>query len=852
MVTGQFPVPIPVKDCPLRFPWELPPFMSETNVVAAETRTETSLESSTQPYLPFLILLFVGSGCSALIYEIVWFQLLELVIGSSAISLGVLLGTFMGGMCLGSLLAPRLISRFSHPLRVYARMELGIGIIGLLVLGGMPLLSSLYTSWAGPGMIGMLLRGTVAGLCLLPPTFLMGATLPAISRWVETTPAGVSWLGFFYGGNIGGAVIGSLLAGFYLLRVFDVTIATFVAVGLNLTVALLSLLIARTTPYLPSLDMETSRPSGSGDGSSVWPVYVVIALSGMTALAAEVIWTRLLSLLIGATVYAFALILAVFLLGLGIGSSIGSALARTVKSPREALGWCQMGVCVSMAWSAYVLMRSLPYWPIDVTLVNDPWLKFQLDMVRCLWAVLPAAIFWGASFPLALAAVAQKGQDPGRLVGGVYSANTVGAIVGSLGASLILVAWIGSQHSQQVLISISAVSALMMLALPASGSPESGRKSAFAVIVLFMAFASGLLVLSVPSLPADFVAYGRFTPTRNNQGAEFTYVGEGLTASIAVSKLPSGILNYHNAGKVQASSDPADMRLQRMLGHLTTLIPATPHNFLVIGYGAGATAGAVSIEPKLQSETIVEIEPLVPTVVTKHFSEHNFNLAKNSKVHVLIDDGRHFLMTTRQKFDGITSDPLDPWVKGAAALYTREFFEAAKAHLNPGGVVTQFVQLYESNQEAVKSEIATFFEVFPHGSVWVNNVGGQGYDLVMLGQAEPTRINVDELFNRVNSTEYKAVADSLHQIGFLSPLNLLSTFAGRASDLKPWLADASINRDRNMRLQYLAGLGLNLYRANDIYLGMVAYGPQLPKDMFTGSEPLLQSLATAIQSGQFR
>jgi spermidine synthase len=799
--------------------------------------------------------------------------LLELVIGVSAISLGVLLGTFMGGMCLGSLLAPRFISRSAHPLRVYAAMEIGIGLIGLVLLFAMPLISGVYLAGAAPGMIGLIFRAIIAGICLLPPTILMGATLPAISRWVESTPKGVSWLGFFYGGNIGGAVIGSLLAGFYLLRVYDVSITTYVAVVLNLAVAALGLLIAKSTPYAPDV-AETTREDAAEGASGDWSVYLVIALSGLTALASEVIWTRLLSLLFGATVYAFALILAVFLLGLGIGSSIGSALARSVKRPREALGWCQMALCITMAWSAYALMRSLPYWPLDVTLTTNPWLKVQFDMARAMWAVLPASIFWGASFPLALASVSSKGKDPGRLVGGVYAANTVGAIIGSLGASLILfnpifgTTSIGSQHAQQIMIAIAAISALIMLALPTTGS-QGSRGGSFAATVLFMAFASGLLVLSVPTLPSDFVGYGRFTPTRNNQGADFIYMGEGLTASVAVSRLPSGILNYHNAGKVQASSDPADMRLQRMLGHLTTLVPPTSKKFLVIGFGAGATAGAVSIEPKLESETIADIEPLVPRVVGKYFGEHNFDLACRSdiaakipecsnripsdpKVHIVIDDGRHFLATTNEKFDGITSDPLDPWVKGAAALYTKEFFELAKAHLTPGGVVTQFVQLYESNEAAVKSEIASFFEVFPNGSVWVNNVGGQGYDCVMLGQVEPTRINVDDWVNRLNTPEYSKVADSLRQIGFASPLNVLATFAGTATDLKPWLADASINRDRNMRLQYLAGMSLNLYKANDIYVNMVAYGPHMPKDMFSGSEPLLQSLASAIQNGQFR
>src|SRR5262245_62108095 len=178
--------------------------------MAHPTHTPPAAESAPGRFLPLLLVLFVGSGCAALIYEIVWFQLLQLVIGSSAVSLAVLLGTFMGGMCLGSLLLPRYVSAREHPLRVYAYLELGIAALGLLLLFGMPVLSNIYTAWAGSGLVGILLRGLAAAICLLPPTMLMGATLPAVSRWVETTPQGVSWLGFFYGGNTAGAVVGSL------------------------------------------------------------------------------------------------------------------------------------------------------------------------------------------------------------------------------------------------------------------------------------------------------------------------------------------------------------------------------------------------------------------------------------------------------------------------------------------------------------------------------------------------------------------------------------------------------------------------------------------------------------------
>jgi spermidine synthase len=330
------------------------------------------------------------------------------------------------------------------------------------------------------------------------------------------------------------------------------------------------------------------------------------------------------------------------------------------------------------------------------------------------------------------------------------------------------------------------------------------------------------------------------------------YVGEGMMAFVAVSKSPEGSLKYHNAGKVQASSDPADMRLQRMLGHLTTLIPKDPKNFLVIGFGSGVTAGAVSLEPRLERETVIEIEPLVPEFVATHFSEYNFDVAANPKVDIKIDDGRHYLMTTDQKFDGITSDPLDPWVKGSAALYSKEFFEAAKAHLAPGGVVTQWMQLYQTNEEAVKSEVATFFEVFPNGSVFVNNIDGKGYDLVLMGEAEPTRIDVDELTRRVASPGYEAIAKSLREIGFQSTTELLATFAGQAGDFRAWLRDAAINTDRNLRLQYLAGFGLNLYREDEIYRHMVSYGPRMPMDMFVGSQASLDELARSIESGRFR
>ena len=294
-------------------------------MATASDRTVPRTAVPAAPFLPALIFLFVGSGCAALVYEVVWFQMLSLSLGSSAISLGVLLGTFMGGMCLGSLLLPRLVRPSQHPVRIYALLEIGIGVMGLVILFILPYAGGLYTTIGGPGFAGLLVRGLVAALCLLPPTLMMGATLPAIARYVTATPSGVSWLGFFYGGNIVGAVFGTLLAGFYLLRAHDVTIATFVAAAINFTVGLLALAYAKSSPHTaPVSDEPTSRAAGP---RGAWPVYVAIGLSGFTALGAQVVWTRLLTLLLGGTVYTFSLILAAFLMGLGAGSGAGASPA---------------------------------------------------------------------------------------------------------------------------------------------------------------------------------------------------------------------------------------------------------------------------------------------------------------------------------------------------------------------------------------------------------------------------------------------------------------------------------------------------------------------------------------------
>jgi spermidine synthase len=803
-----------------------------------------AFEVASRRVLPFLLVLFVGSGLCALIYEVVWFQLLELVIGSSAVSLGVLLATFMGGMCIGSLALPRFAGRARHPLQLYALLELSIGVIGVLELYAIPSIGRLYSPAVGHGAAALLLRAVVAGLCLLPPTILMGATLPAIARWVESSPRGISWLGFFYGGNIAGAVLGSILAGFYLLRVYDQSVATWVAATLNIVVAGIAWAISLRAPASPPVESQSpmaphataphataQRDAVPSDGRRA--VYLTIGLSGACALAAEVIWTRLLSLTFGASVYTFSMILAVFLTGLGIGSAAAAWLARIIVSPRRALAWCQGLLIPAIAWAAAVIYLALPNWPINPSLAPSAWFALQLDLTRAALAILPAAILWGASFPFALAAIAAPGDDTSRLVGRVYAANTIGSIVGATVCSLLLIPLLGTQDAQRVLIALAAVASMLVLV----GPGLNARTALLATPLL-----AGVLIATMPALPGNLVAHGRYAVTWIGK-TDILYVGEGMNSSVAVTKVASsGATQFHVSGKVEASSLPQDMRLQKMLAHLPALVHPNPQSVLVVGFGAGVTAGSFLPYPSVTRLVVCEIEPLIPKVVSTWFTVENNNVAKDPRTQIYFDDARSFVLTSDEKFDIITSDPINPWVKGAASLYTREYFQSVRDHLKPGGVVTQWVPLYESTLDAVRSELATFFEVFPHGTVWANTLDGRGYDVVLLGQVGASTIDIPALERRFQDAGYRQVGASLTESGFSSPVELFSTYAGSGADLKEWLTGAAINTDRNLRLQYLAGEGLNQYTAAEI-LDQVAKHKKFPEQLFIANDAWKASLS---------
>ena len=794
----------------------------------------TEAPAKTPALLPVLLLLFGASGCAALIYEVVWYQQLQLSIGATSVSLGILLATFMGGLCIGSMWLPRVTLK-QHPLLVYAALEAGIGLCALVVHGLLPVLNQVYFAGAEHGLGGMLSRGLLAAVVMLPATILMGASLPAIVRWIEATPVGVAWWGFLYGGNTLGAVLGCLIAGFYLLRVYDMAITTYVAVAINLVVAAVSVILSKVTPPVSGSTPVAEGTSEAG-GAARWPVYLTIALSGATALGAEVVWTRLLGMLLLATVYVFSIILAVFLAGLAIGTAAGSALLKKIR-PQSALGWCQILIALGMAWTAYSIVHTLPFWTDDVLLTKDPWHMYQLDLKRCIWAILPATLFWGASFPLACAAIARTGEDSGRAAGGIYAANTLGGIVGALMVSLWLIPAIGSQDTERVLLVVALLSGLVAI-VPM-------MKRSFGMIAgLTACIALGaLLTWDIDPIPGELIAYGRRMAVNAGQST-ILYTKEGRNSSVAISQWSNGSIYVNVNGHVEATTEIYDMKLQRMVGHLPALLHPNPRSVLGIGFGAGVSAGTFTRYPGIQKITVCEIEPVIPPASTKFFGEQDYRVALNPKTHIVFDDARHYLMTTNEKFDVIASDPLDVFVKGTAALYSKEYFESVKRHLNPGGMFSLYVPLYETDEPTIRSELKTFFDAFPYGSVWANLRDGEGYDMVFMGQLEPLRIDLDRVQRRYDLPEHETVRQSLRDIGVENLYDLFSTYSGSAADLAPYVKGAADNTDGDLKLSYLAGWGINSNLEDYLYRQIIKFRT-MPTQVFSGSPekvaPLMSS-----------
>jgi spermidine synthase len=760
-----------------------------------------------------MMALFAATGAATLIYLTVWCQMLQVVVGSATVAAGIVLGIFTSGMSLGIVIAPRVVSSRRKPAHVIPLLQFGIAAVSLAVPGGLHYIDNLYSLW---------LRAIVAAILLLIPAVLTGALFRLSSRGSEIQPTG-----YLYASALAGAAAGCGLSGFYLLRLYDVTVASVVAAGINVCAAVLGTGVSRK--HLPqSQDISTAQ---------VRSVWISIGLSNCAALGAHATWKRLLAVELTTSIYTFPLVLSLFLVGLAMGAFAGLAMVHRSRERHFAI--CQILATLFVAWSAFTLTEVLPYWPVDPKLAATPWAGFQIDVFRLIWLVLPAVFMWGASLPLAGAAAGTGVR--------VDSWAVVGAGIGAAFFGPLLIPWLGIKVTQQLIIAISTFAAAFATAvLP--------RRAAAILFTLFTLVGGAALIFVVSLTPAAVIAYGPSlasklsttdSVTRDYFVPKVLIAHEGPDASIAVSETSTGVRNFHLDGKIQSSSTRQDLRLPRMLGHLTGLLHARPRTVLIAGLGAALTAGSFSNHPTVEKIVVCETDPRIARMIPEWFARQNTNVMDDPRLQIINDDARHYLLTTQEKFDIITFEPTRQLAQRPAGILTDEYFELVQRHLNPGGIFAEAIPLHQNSESGVKTSLATFFETFPTGTVWSNDVGGTGHDLIVLGGSASIAINIDAIRERLHHPNHADVLRSLQETGFRSAIELLATYELSGSDIAPWLKDTQINSDRNLRVQYLAGLSVDRPNETSIYNSLVVYRhPQ--RERFTGSQDALTELNHAI------
>lgn len=773
-----------------------------------------------------IYLLFFLSGATALVYQVVWVRSLTLVFGGSHLAVTAVLSIFMGGLALGGFLVGRRVDRVARPLRLYGLLEIGIAVSALLVAAVMKSYPSIYITLAqGRDESTVYLtavRMVFSIVVLIVPTVLMGGTLPVLSRFVARQPEQLrNHLSFLYGFNTLGAVAGALVAGFVFLRAYSVSTTLFIAVATNLLVGLASLALQRRLDLAPAAGPEPDAPASAGipdlTPSELLSVRLVvwgIGISGFCALGYEVLWTRVLTVAVGASVYGFTIILVAFLTGIALGSKAYGALARIlgqeVPPTRRivtAFGLTQLAIGIT-ALLATVFLRDVPANAVRLQayfsggapalFAARAWGNFTLAFLH----MLVPALFMGAAFPIAGEAVARYRRATGQAVGETLAANTVGAILGAAVSGLILIRLVGIERSLQMLTVLNIGTGLLVLA-------SLGRRR-WVLAATAAATAGVVLFLGVNRDALRIWDRKYFAIFRSNQPEAFRtaemvreaientdvlYYGEGVESIVSVIRVKGGEQAFLTNGRVEASSHLQAQQVQFTLGHLPMLLARNPKDVLVVGMGSGMTAGATAVHPSTERVTLVEIEPQV-SGVARAFDQYNHHVLDHPKVKVVFNDGRNFLLTTRQTFDVITADPIHPWFRGAGYLYAEEYFALAAQHLRPGGVIAQWLPIYELTRQDLASVVRTFQQRVPYTLLFLTH-----YDAVIVGSNAPFVLDEAELQRRISAPEVSA---DLSRVMMGSSTDLLSYFVMGTEGMRRFAREGTLNTDDRLYLEFSA------------------------------------------------
>lgn len=685
---------------------------------------------------------FFLSGFAALAYQLVWVRALGLLVGNSLWAAVLVVGAYMGGMAAGSALVARWGHRLQHHARWYAAAEAVAALFALATGPALALLTPLAAA-LGPAPLagwGVPLAGrfAVAGLFLAVPTVALGVTLPVMVERASRAGALQARVAKLYSANTLGAMAGVVVTAYLALPNLGEkgTLAAAAMVGLG--VALAAWL---AEPRIPSATAAGLREGTSWSPWLAWP-----ALFGFVALAAELVWTRVLLLHLGSRVYAFALILAVYLLGL----SLGAMVARRLRGePMRALAVCQ-GVLVLVMAAQVPLFAVFGDLLAALAVLLKPAGFAGLQGTLALGVVLlllPATVLFGVTFPLAVAAAPLPGTDASR-AGAVSAANTLGAIAGAVAGPLVLVPLLGTQRALLLLAAAGAVAAAVL-----------GRRRSTAWLA---AAGGGALIAIAVAIPPIAVLKGAAMIAEG----EVETITESASATVVVRRITDarGTWRSLELNGVNVAGTSTELRaIQRLQGHLPLLLTERPQRVLHIGFGSGGTAWAVSRHSEVEAIDVAEISPEVLAVSDEVFGNVNFGVLADRRVRVVVNDGRNVLVAAREQWDAILSDSIHPVYAGNSALYTREYFELCRRRLAPGGVVSMWLPMYSLTRESYLSILRAFWEVFPGAAVW--------YDPIVLNEFTVVTGVVGEGGVRVRwgALAEPALADTLAEAGISRP-----------------------------------------------------------------------------------
>ena len=743
------------------------------------------------------------SGATGLVYEVVWTRLLTLIMGNTHYSIATVLTAFMGGLALGSFVGGKIIDRDFNPLAAYAILEAGIGIycllIPLFIELAFPLFQWIYLNLGDSYTQTSLVRFLVCGVLLIIPATFMGATLPVLSKFVSRDENFIGKdVGTLYSINTFGAVVGALASAFIFMRFLGVQATISVAAAANICIALIIYFMFKPPlkerlSYLASPSKEESASLQKRD------LFILLsfAVTGLAALVYQVAWTRILSLLLGSSVYAFSLILAVFIFGLALGTVTASNLLARIRCLIKGYGISQIIIGFSSLFIVPLLGR-IPF--VNRWVYENLGQQFQLiqgaNFITILGLLFIPTFFMGAQFPIVIKILATKLETVGQNVGRAYAFNTVGAIIGSFLAGFVLIPMLGIQAT---IFSMVFLNVLLGITLLVFGSQLSFNWKMYVLPGVFIFCV--LIANWIAPWDKSVISSGSFMPYRigDLQEAELKknkilFFKEGIHTTVTTELSPSGNIFLRVNGKTDASL-ALDMRTQLLSGYLPMLFHKNPKSALVIGQGSGITLGAVEQFP-VNKINLVEISPAVIDG-SRFFDPFNHDALNDERLSILLEDGRNHIALSEKSYDVIVSEPSNPWISGVGALFTVDFFDLLKKRLNPGGLACIWVHTNMS-PNSFKSIIRSFTEKFPFVTMWESIAGD---DYLLIGSEQEYRLSFEKaqkyLTNEITGKDFA-------HIGIRNVPDLMSLMIMSRPKLVEFSKNTTLHTDDNSFLEFNA------------------------------------------------